>query len=143
MRGKRTEESPEERVRKVWIALGIVLALALAIGAFISIKVRRYKEKVRATTIEDVPLSQVRDGVYEGYYDVDLVKARVRVTVKDHRIENVELVEHEHGRGEKAEVLPRKVVEEQSVNVDIVSGATSSSKTILKAIENALRQGLE
>jgi uncharacterized protein with FMN-binding domain len=56
----------------------------------------------------------------------------------NHKIEYIELVKHKNGRGGPAEIIPIKVVEAQSLDVDIVSGATSSSKVILKAIENAL-----
>ncbi len=41
----------------------------------------------------------------------------------------------------KAEKIPDKVLEEQSLQVDIVSGATFSSKVILKAVEDALNKG--
>ena len=43
--------------------------------------------------------------------------------------------------GEKAEVIIDKVMAEQSLEVDVVSGATLSSKCILNAIENALAPG--
>ncbi|HHY93241.1 MAG TPA: FMN-binding protein [Firmicutes bacterium] len=36
-------------------------------------------------------------------------------------------------------VVIQRVLQQQALDVDTVSGATSSSKTILKAIENALR----
>ena len=40
--------------------------------------------------------------------------------------------------GEKAEEIIYEVINMQSIDVDTVSGATYSSKVILKAIENAL-----
>ncbi|TYB94365.1 MAG: FMN-binding protein, partial [Kosmotoga sp.] len=56
---------------------------------------------------------------------------------------DIELIEHNHGRGEAAEVIPEKVVEAQSLKVDIITSATYSSKVILKAIENALLKATE
>ncbi|WP_313562885.1 FMN-binding protein [Ruminiclostridium cellobioparum] len=41
-------------------------------------------------------------------------------------------------RGAKAEAIVDKIISEQSVTVDVISGATNSSKVILKAVENAL-----
>lgn len=38
----------------------------------------------------------------------------------------------------KAKIINNHVVEKQTLDVDLVSGATVSSKVILKAIENAL-----
>ncbi len=60
------------------------------------------------------------------------------MTVKNHQITEIELVKHKSGRGAPAEIIPSKVVEAQTLQVDAVSGATYSSKVILKAIENAL-----
>jgi uncharacterized protein with FMN-binding domain len=61
------------------------------------------------------------------------------VTINNHKITGIELVKHNHGQGAPAEVITGKVVEAQTLEVDIVSGATYSSKVILKAIENALK----
>jgi uncharacterized protein with FMN-binding domain len=80
----------------------------------------------------------VPDGTYEGAYRVFPVKVRLRVTIAAGRIENIELLEHFNGKGTAAEALIPRVIERQSLDVDIVSGATYSSKAILKAIENAL-----
>jgi len=61
--------------------------------------------------------------------------------VQDHQIKEIELVRHDHGQGSSAEVIPDRILEAQSLEVDIVSGATASSKVILKAVENALTLG--
>ncbi|MBA7580983.1 hypothetical protein ES708_22882 [subsurface metagenome] len=53
-------------------------------------------------------------------------------------IAGIELVKHRSGQGAPAEMIASKVVEAQTLEVDVVSGATYSSKVILKAIENAL-----
>lgn len=43
-----------------------------------------------------------------------------------------------NGLGSTAESIVNDVVQEQSLDIDIVSGATVSSKCILKAVENAI-----
>jgi len=50
------------------------------------------------------------------------------------------IIEHFNGRGEKAEAIIPRVIEAQSLDVDVVSGATGSSKAILKAIEDAFAE---
>ena len=54
------------------------------------------------------------------------------------QIVNIEIVEHRNERGEKAEQITDRIVEQQEINVDSVSGATNSSLVIKKAVENAL-----
>lgn len=104
--------------------------------------IKEYNARVAAIEIENVDLQQVADGEYIGEYDAILVKVKVRVTVKNHAIETIELLQHNNGRGEAAEVIPDQVIKAQSLRVDTISGATSSSKVILEAIELALKKGI-
>ncbi len=85
-----------------------------------------------------VDMASIEDGVYSGSYSVFPVSAEVQVTVKDHRIAAIDLLKHNNGQGAPAEVIPGRVVEVQTLQIDSVSGATYSSRVILKAIENAL-----
>ena len=54
------------------------------------------------------------------------------------------LQNQKESQGQGAEIIPEKVIEAQSLKVDSVSGATYSSKVILKAIQDAiLKAGAE
>ena len=97
----------------------------------------KYKKKIASTEIQTINLKTIEDGVYEGFYDVYLINAKVSVEVKDHKIISLELVEHKHDRF-SGEAMIQKVLEKQSLEVDIITGATNSCKTVLKAIEIAL-----
>ena len=83
----------------------------------------------------------VFDGTYVGSYEIKSVKVSVQITVEDEIITDITILEHQNGLGGKAESIIDQVIENQSLKVDTVSGATASSKTILKAIENALESG--
>lgn len=87
-------------------------------------------------------LTQMADGTYMGGCDNGLVKVRLEVVVENHTIAEVRLLKHDNGMGSAAEVITDTVVQ-QSVEVDAISGATMSSKTILKAVETALSEGQE
>ncbi|OPJ65449.1 FMN-binding protein [Clostridium chromiireducens] len=116
----------------------IIFIIGVIAGGKYLISVKNYQKAIRELTINNVDLSKISDGKYIGTYDADLISAKVSVTVKDHKIEEVDLLEHKNGRGKPAEIIPEMVVKAQSLKVDTISGATNSSKTILKAIENAL-----
>lgn len=116
----------------------IIFIIGIIAGGKYLISVNNYQKAIKELTINNVDLSKISDGKYIGTYDADLISAKVSVTVKDHKIEEVDLLEHKNGRGKPAEVIPDMVVKAQSLQVDAISGATNSSKTILKAIENAL-----
>ncbi|MFP4548602.1 MAG: FMN-binding protein [Fidelibacterota bacterium] len=120
---------------KQLLMLGLMVLTTVTLS---NCKLNEYKEKVANTEIHEVDLSQVDDGTYEGFYDCYMVKAKVNVTVSDHKITDIVIVEHDNGRGEEGEKVVPKVMEKQSLKVDTISGATASSKIILKAIELAL-----
>nr|WP_243183188.1 FMN-binding protein [Anaerosolibacter carboniphilus] len=99
---------------------------------------KEYRQMIGAITINEVDLSKIQDGTYRGSHDAIWVGADVTVIVKDHKIIDIKLERHLNGRGEPAEIIPQRVIDAQSLEVDFISGATSSSKVILKAIEKAL-----
>lgn len=126
--------------------IGVVCFIVLVViifGVKYLISVKNYQKSVKELKIVSIDFSKVSDGEYTGSYDVDYISAKVIVTIKDHKIENINLLEHKNGRGKTAEVIPDMVVKSQSTQVDTVSGATNSSKVILKAIENALVSGIQ
>ena len=62
--------------------------------------------------------------------------------VKGHRIAGVEVLDHKKSYMDEAERIAGRVVAEQTLAVDTVSGATLTSDTVKKAVENALLQGI-
>jgi uncharacterized protein with FMN-binding domain len=96
------------------------------------------KEFAENGVIYSPDLKMIADGEYTGEYTCGLVRAKVNVVVQNHGIVSFTILEHDNGRGGKAEQIADDVVEAQSLNVDVISGATVSSKVILKAGEKAL-----
>lgn len=117
-----------------------LLALLLLGIAFVGVQLYRETLPLTRLIIGPVDLTQVADGQYEGEFKTAVVGARVRVTVADHRINDIAILEHNNGKGKPAEAITAAVVAKQSLSVDTVAGATHSSKAILKAIELALTQ---
>lgn len=88
--------------------------------------------------IGSVDLDMVTDGEYIGICQNKILLAVVRVDVKDHEITSIEILEHKASYMEQARQIANDVCSGQSLDVDAVSGATLTSDTVLKAIENAL-----
>jgi uncharacterized protein with FMN-binding domain len=124
----------------------ILIALLVTVGAVLAINIAKSSieknlNQLTQQTIADVDLSKVKDGVFTGSYEVFPIAVEAKVTVKEGKISNIELLKHKNGQGAAAEIITDKVIETQTLEVDVVSGATYSSKVILKAIENALASG--
>jgi uncharacterized protein with FMN-binding domain len=119
--------------KRLWLEMpGMVLVLSLVLLAVSC-----------ATDLKNQELGQLNvtgkaDGVYRGTYKTWPLAAEVDVTIKAGTIVGIDLVKHKYGRGKPAEEILERVIEKQSLNVDTISGATASSKTILIAIRNSL-----
>ena len=128
--------------KKILLFTVVLLSLIGLIFAAIYLKrVADYKKAVKETTFSGIDICNIPNGIYVGEYDVDFVYAKVEVTVQNGVITNIDILEHKNGRGSRAEVVVERIVEEQKIEVDAVSGATNSSIVIKKAIENALKNG--
>ena len=82
--------------------------------------------------------SKIADGTYQGNSKVGPVRVTLEITMRGSAITSIQIIKHRNGRGKKAEVIVPRIIEAQSLNVDVVSGATYSSKAFLLAAENAL-----
>ena len=120
----------------------LLLLIGLICGAVYLKNVADYKRAIGETTFDEIDIADVSDGIYIGEYDVNFIYAKVEVTVEDGEIVSINILEHRHERGKAAEKVIEKIIEEQKIDVDAVSGATNSSTVIKKAVENALKGGL-
>lgn len=90
----------------------------------------------------EVEQERLVDGVYEGSYRHGPNSALVKVTISEGKIVDIELVKHfASWKGDKAnDLIPQRIIAEQSTAVDAVSGATNSSRVIMNAVQNALKE---
>jgi uncharacterized protein with FMN-binding domain len=122
------------RRRLAWVLLGAAVGLGLTACHSL--------EKIEGITVNSIAVSAVKDGTYTAAQSYFPVTAKVRVTVHNGAITGIKLLRHFHGPKHGADEILQRVMAQQSLQVDAVSGATYSSKVILKAIETALELGL-
>ncbi len=121
------------------LVITVIVALLLAALLFLVIIPERSYKEVRQMTIHNVDLSRLEDGVYQGEYEYGNYTYKATVQIKGHRIEEIEVGHGNTGEYAKAaEGVLDRVITEQKLDVDVVSGATTTSKALLKAVENAL-----
>ena len=82
-----------------------------------------------------------KDGTYRGDSDGYEDKIIVDVTVKADKIVNVKIVSQAESRAKTSmKVIPARIVQAQNSKVDAVTGATVSSKAIMRAVQKALEK---
>lgn len=122
--------------------LGIILAVIALIIIVMTVffkKAESNLENLTSIEIQDINLSKIDDGYYEGSYEAFPISVEVNVEVKNHKIVNINILKHVNGQGKAAEKITESIIKVQSLNVDVITGATYSSKVIIKAVEDALK----
>ena len=131
----------KEFVKKNTILVIIISCAILFIGAYAIYEyygLLSYRAKVRDIVIETKDAANIPDGTYIGECDVGYISAKVSVTVRAGEIASIELIEYKHDRGAAAVRTVDDILNQQRVEVDAVSGATNSSRVIMKAVDDAL-----
>ena len=85
--------------------------------------------------------SKWNDGEYEGTAEGMHGELGVNVTIEDGKISKIDIVSQAETEGVSdvaLERVPEDIIDKQSTEVDTVSGATESSKTIIATVEDAL-----
>lgn len=124
-----------KKSKKVLLIIFFVVSFLLIAGKII---IGNMVRNVQNISVSMPDLLNVQDGNYIGEYSITPVHVKVEVSVSNHRITNITILQHDNGLGSTAESIVNDVMEEQSLEIDAVSGATVSSKCILKAVENAI-----
>lgn len=123
----------------------IVLSIVLIVFAFMVIlfinivsELKNGEQTLSEMTFTEIDLSSIKDGTYTGEFKAGLVYVKVKTTIQDKKITDIKLIEHKNGKGSAAESIISDIIAKQTTDVDMISGATISSKVIRKAIENSL-----
>jgi len=97
-------------------------------------------------TVQRGSVSQKRlqDGIFNADYRKGPVKAVIEVEIENNKILSINILNHRTMKGQKAEtVIPDRIVQSQSTDVDVVSGATYSSLAIMNAAQRAIDKSAE
>ena len=131
-----------KKVGKILLVMGCIIGIAVfGIGLAMKKQVSGMYAQLVAATV--VALAHVADGTYEGTAETPLVKVTVVVTVENHTLKDIQLLRHENGKGAPAEAMLPEMLRQNTSEVDIVSGATMSSKAIRAAVRDALAKGAQ
>jgi uncharacterized protein with FMN-binding domain len=117
------------------IVVGILALLAVPIGILMFYGM----SEIRQLVIREVDLQRVADGTYTGSYHKGRWTYDVEVVIQNHRIKSVKNINARmKALKDWNESAEQAFIKKQSVNIDVVSGATVNSKAMQKAVEVAL-----
>ena len=139
-----TKKTKKERKRsKMGWLIALIVVAVLGVGGVIGWQyIAKEHKEAMSLPLNAVDFSNLADGVYTGEYEGGMYKWRnnkAEVTVEGGKVTGIKLVESKFGEDPAKYVDPLyvQVVDEQTLQVDAVSGSTLTSKAALQAVENA------
>lgn len=121
---------------KILISVILLFLIILAGGIFY---LTRGLNEGKNITLNGINISEFKDGVYIGEYKFGRWSNELDITIKDNKITEINIKKDVTlSDPNVSKELFNKVIETQNTKVDTISGATITSKSYLKAIENAL-----
>lgn len=94
---------------------------------------------VRNMDIQDIDLKKIDDGEYIGSFSYSNFEYKVKTIIRDHKIKDIIILQNRDTKHSKrAEGVIPRIIKRQTPDVDAVSGASTTSKALMKAVENSL-----
>lgn len=91
--------------------------------------------------INDINLTELEDGYYQGKYEDGRWSNEVEVEVNNNKISSIKIIDDiTFSQPEVRKEIYKRVIEKQNLDVDIISEATVTTKAYLKSIEIALNR---
>ncbi len=118
-----------------------IIALVFIIGA--GYFVNRHKVQIREAyklPFYEVDLQNVEDGVYYGKTYTSFLHVQLNVSVENHKITNIEVLESEGIDGETAKPVLQKMIEENKVAVPAIKHAELGSLVYISCVSCALSE---
>ena len=99
-------------------------------------------EEARNIEILDIDFDKLKDGEFLGYYEGGMYQWReneCKVNIETSSVTSIELVSSAADYTQAfLDTLYGRIIKNQTLQVDVVSGATLDSKACMKAVEDAL-----
>jgi len=126
-------------MKKLLKIVGFVFLALFAVMAIAVYAIAQGTVKGTKVVVGEIDLTEVADGTYTGEYAFKRWTNILNVTVGDHKITKIEIEKNvQFYNQELSDQVFADVIESQSLDIDIQSGATVTSKAYLKAIEDAV-----
>lgn len=117
----------------------MAVMVALTAGVIGSVKIVEHKKEAMLETA----VNSYKAGTYTAEGTGNNGKVTVEVTFSEDQITKVEVKDNSETEGLKEvpfERIPETIVKNQTLKVDTITGATNSSKAVLEAVENCVKQ---
>ena len=131
--------SKNRNIRKDFSSGLMLLALVclMAGGWYIARKKARFREAA-SLPFHKVELSQIADGQYEGQTYTSFLHLKLKVTVENHQLKKIEVLENDGLDGETAKPIIEEMIKQNKIVVPAIKGAELGSLVYISCVSSAL-----
>jgi uncharacterized protein with FMN-binding domain len=115
----------------------VALIVIMAGGYFVARKRVQFRE-ASSLPFYTVDLQELSDGVYTGKTYTSFLHLQLEVTLENHEIKQIAVIENEGLDGEKARPIIQKMISENSYVVPAIKGAELGSLVYISCVSTAL-----
>ena len=120
----------------------ICICAILAIMMYIKNRQRNQYKEVAKLPFYNINVLDVQDGTYHGKIYTSFQHIQLDVTVKDHEITKIDIIENEGSYGQKVAPIVDEIISENQSVVNAIKGDEIASILFIICVDDALRQGV-
>ena len=137
MNSKKRSGKPDISMILMFVAL-----VALMAGGYVVAKKKARLREAASLPFYKIEMAQVADGIYEAQTQTSFLHLKLSVTVQNHQLKTIDVLENEGIDGETARPIINRMVEQNAVVVPAVKGAELGSLVYISCVSSALNGGL-
>lgn len=123
-------------------ALPVIAALVIIFGTLLI-----YRGKGKSREAVNLPyysysLDEVADGVYAGKTYTKFMHLQLEVTIVNHQIKKIDVIENEGSQGYKAAAIIERMIEQNKIAVPAIKEDQLGSIVFISCVNTALLEGL-
>ena len=121
----------------------IVICVVLTFVMYMQRRTRNYYRQAAKLPFYNVQPADVEDGTYRGKIYTNFLHVQLDVTVRDHKLTKIEIVENEGAYGKKVAPIIDEMIAQNSSVVQAVQGEELASIVFVACVDDALRKGTQ
>ena len=120
----------------------ILVCLVLLIILYSQKRTRSQYAEAKQLPFYNTAIESVADGVYVGKTDTSFCHVQLEVTVENHQIKNITILEKKGSKGKNVDSIIQEMIEQNKTVVPAIKGEELASLVFISCADNAIHQGL-
>lgn len=121
----------------------IGFCIAMMISSYFITRNKRQIKEASTLPFTNTKVEQVADGTYEAKTYTSFLHLQVQVSVKDHKLTDIKIVENSGSKGQFLDEMVPRMIAENKVVVDLVKKDQLASVVLISCVDSAISQGKE